>query len=57
MLARVPQRLPGHGGSLEGGLNQVMGQRLVAAGQHAGALEQIPGMGPEARLKLLSLVR
>ena len=34
-----------------------MGQRLVVAGQHAGTLEQMPGMSTEARLKLLSLVR
>ena len=51
------QLLPGHGRGLEGSLNEIMGQRLVAAGQHAGTPEEVAGMGPEACLQLLSLVR
>jgi hypothetical protein len=47
-LGTAPQFLPVHGRGLEGGLDEIMGERLVAAGQHAGALEYMPGMGPEA---------
>jgi hypothetical protein len=47
-LGPAPQFLPVHGRGLEGGLDEIMRERLVAAGQHAGVLEDIPGMGPEA---------
>ena len=57
LLGQAPQRLPGPGRGLEGGLDQVVGQRLVAAGHHAGIPEQVPGMGPEAYIQLLGLVR
>ena len=47
-LGPAPQFLPVDGRGLEGGLDEIMRERLVAAGQHAGVLEDIPGMGPEA---------
>jgi hypothetical protein len=42
---------------LKGRLHQVIGERPVAAGQHAGMPEQASGMGSEARGELAGVAR
>ena len=57
LLGQAPQPRPGPGRGLEGGLDEVMGQRLVTPGHHAGMPEQVAGMDPEAHFQLLGILR
>ena len=55
-FGQTPQRLPDPGRGLKGGLYQVVGQRPVAAGQHAGVAEQPTRVRLEARGQLGGVV-
>ena len=48
LLGQVPQNLPGLARSLEGSLDEILGQCPVPAGQRAGVAEQVTGLGLEA---------
>ncbi len=57
LLGQQPQGRPLLRGGLEGGLDEVVRQGLVPAGQPAGVPEQIAGMSRETPGQFLRLVR